>query len=308
MPEPIRIRFGGYSPPETSHSRAAALLREEVARRAGGGVRVEVFWNVLDFGYRAEDLLSMVECGLLTMCYFSTSYLAGRVPELEILDLPFLFRDTAHAHAALDGALGGLLTRSTESRTGYRVLGYWDNGFRHLSNRLRPVRRPGDVRGMRVRLQPNEVHVRTFDLLGAVPVPVDLKPGIAMIASGEVDAQENPLANTVTYGVNRHHRHVTMSGHFYGARGLYVHKASFDAWPEEVRAAVRESAREAVRYQRGAGEETEEQCRRDMEREGVAFVDLTQEERAAFARAVSPILDEARSRLGEKLFSLAASP
>ncbi len=306
MSEPIKIRFGGYSPPDSTHSRAAVHFKEALASRVGGAVEVDHFWNVLDFGYRADDLLSMVECGLLTMCYFSTSYLATRVPELEIVDLPFLFEDEAHAHAAMDGALGNFLTEKTESATDFRVLGYWDNGFRHLSNRLRPVRSPGDLKGMRIRLQPNDVHIKTFERLGAVPVPVDLKIGIEKIVSHDVDAQENPLANTVTYGVTEHHRHITMSGHFFGARGLYAHRGSVDSWPEEVRTAVREAIREAIGVQRELALAKEKELRTGLEAEGVSFVDLTEGERAVFKDTTQPILDDARSRFGEKVFGLIA--
>jgi tripartite ATP-independent transporter DctP family solute receptor len=304
MTSPIEFRIGGYSPPDSTHSRASVHFKESLEKKTVGAVSADIFWNILDFGYRADDLLSMVECGLLTMCYFSTSYLASAVPELEVIDLPFVFEDEGEAHSALDGALGEYLTEKTEERTGFRVLGYWDNGFRHISNRLRPVRTPADCEGMRIRLQPNDVHVKTFELLGAIPVPVDLKEGIEKIISHEVDAQENPLANTVTYGVIEHHRHVTMSGHFFGARGLYIHKNSFDSWDAEVQSAVRESAREAIRTQRALASAKEAELRAQLESEGIEIIDLTAEERAAFAEAVQPVLDDARGRLGDRLFGL----
>ena len=306
MPETLRIRFGGYSPPETSHSRAVVRFAEAIARRTGGAVQTDKAWNVMDFGYGANELLWLVKSGVLTMCYFSTAYLAERVPELAVVDLPFLFEDLGHAHAALDGELGAFLTGCTERRLGYRVLGYWDNGFRHLSNRLRPVRTPADLKGMRVRLQLNEVHARTFRLLGAEPVPTDLKPGIAKIVSGEVDAQENPLSNTMTYGVHKVHNHVTLTGTFYGARGIYAHKATFDGWPAGLQQAVRESVREAILFQREAAEEVEHDYRREMEKLGIAFVDLTPAERDAFQKAAAPILEEAKKKLGGKLLALAA--
>lgn len=306
MGEPIKIRFGGYSPADSTHSRAAVHFKEALARRVGDTVQVDHYWNVMDFGYRADDLLSMVECGLLTMCYFSTSYLADRVPALEVIDLPFLFGSEAHAHAVLDGALGAFLTEKIESRVNYRVLGYWDNGFRHLTNRLRPVHTPADLKGMRIRLQPNDIHAKTFELFGAVPVLTDLKPGIAKIQNGEVDAQENPLANTLTYGVNKHHKHITMSGHFYGARGLYVHKTSFDTWPENVQKAVREAAREAIAFQRKLASEKENEIRAQLEKEGVSFVDLTAKERSAFREAVQPVLNDARRKLGDEMMAMAA--
>ncbi len=307
MTQPIKIRLAGYSPPDSTHSQASIHFKESLEKRLGNAVDVDVYWNILDFGYRADDLLSMVECGLLTMCYFSTSYLTNLFPELyqlEIIDLPFVFENEESAHSALDGALGKYLTEKTEECTGYRVLGYWDNGFRQLSNLLRPVRSPADLEGMRIRLQPNEVHIKTFELLGAVPVPADLKEGIEKIVSHDVDAQENPLANTVTYGVTDHHNHITMSAHFFGARGLYIHKESFDSWPEDVRLAVRDSAQEAIQVQRDLALSKEKALRVQLEEEGVNVVDLTSSERKAFVEAIKPILDEARTRLGEDLFSL----
>lgn len=305
MSGPVRIRFAGYAPPDSTHSRAALRFKESLRQKVGEAVQVDLFWNVLDFGYKLEDLMSMVECGLLTMCYLSTSYLAARVPELEVIDLPFVFENEMRAHAALDGRLGAFLTDRTESRTRYRVLGYWDNGFRHLTNRLRPIRTPSDLKGMRIRLQPNEVHVRTFALLGAIPVPVDLKEGIALIERGEVDAQENPLANAVTYGVSKYHKYVTLSGHFYGARGIYVHRESFDSWPAEVQRAAREAAREAIGFQRRLAADTERELRIRLEKEGLSFIDLTADERSAFVRVVQPVLEEARGRLGSEVLELA---
>ena len=305
MTLPVHIRIGGYSPPDTSHSRAMVLFKEKMGQRLGDDVRIDIFWNVMDFGYGAPDLLAMVECGMLGMCYFSTSYLADRVPELEIVDLPFTFEDSAHAYGALDGALGAHLSERIEAQTGYKSLGFWDNGFRHLSNSLRDVRTPDDCRGLRVRLQPNETHVKTFELLGAEAVPVELKEGIAMIESGQVNAQENPLSNTVTYGVTNHQRRITMSGHFYGARALLAHRESFDAWPAEVRDAALACIREAIDYQREAAQAGEIAIRRSLEEEGVSFVDLSDAERAAFGEATEPIRAEARERLGSALFDLA---
>lgn len=307
MADPVHIRFAGYSPLHTSHSRAALRFGETMRARLGEEIKIDHFWNVLDFGYKAEDLLAMVECGLLTMCYFSTSYLAPRVPDLEILDLPFLFTGLEQAREALDGKLGEFLVQKTEAQTGYRVLGHWDNGFRHLSNRLRPVRTPADCAGLRIRLQPNPIHVKTFELLGARPVAVDLKTALSMIEAGEVDAQENPLANTLTYGVHHHHKHLTLTGHFFGARGLYVHKESFDSWPEAVRAAARDAARDAIQTQRALADAEEEKYRAELEESGVSILALDDEEREAFIQAVAPVVMDARKRLGAGLFALAGA-
>ena len=301
----IQIRMGGYGPRSTTCSRGLKIMGERLEREFGRAVDVKYVWNVLDFGYKASDLLWMAEHGILTLCYQSTSYLADRVPELEFADLPFLFDGLRDARAAMDGKLGAWLRGRVEERIPrYRLLGYFENGYRHLSNRLRPVRAPAELKGMRIRLMPGKVHARSFELLGAIPFSLDLKPGLEAIVSGAVDAQENPLANTVDYGAHKVHRYHTLSGHCYLSRGIYLNRAEFERWPKDLQQGIQGAAREAIATQRELAVAEEETARRAIESAGGEVVELTPAERAAFARAVRPLHDEARSRFGEEVFAL----
>jgi TRAP-type transport system periplasmic protein len=250
MPEPIRIRMGGYGPPTTGFSRALKRIGDRLLTEFGDRIEVKYVWNIMDLGYRAEDILWLVEHGLLTLGYQSSSYLTDRVPELGIVDLPFLFADTRSARAAMDGALGDVLAGKIEERVNFRVLGWFENGFRHISNRVREVRTPADLAGMRIRVLPSKVQARTFELLGAVPMPMDLTQAIEMIVAGTIDAQENPLSNTVTYGVHKFHRFHTLSNHFYISRPIFLHRPAFDAWPADVQRAMRNAITDAITCKR----------------------------------------------------------
>jgi TRAP-type transport system periplasmic protein len=305
MSEPIQIRMGGYGPANTTCSRALKIMGDKLEAQFGKAVDVKYIWNVMDLGYKGGDLLWMAEHGILTLSYQSTSYLADRVAELEFADLPFLFASLEEARAAWDGALGAYLTRKIEERIpGYRVLGYFENGYRHVSNRLHPVHAPEDITGMRTRLMPGKVHARSFELMGAVPFSLDLKPGLEAIVSGTVDAQENPMANTVDYGAHKVHRYHTLTGHCYLSRGIYTNRAEYERWPEELQTGIRRAAREAVLAQRELAVEEEHTARKAIEDAGGEVVELTAEERAAFARAVKPLHDEARARFGNEMFEL----
>src|SRR5580698_1375969 len=134
MANPITIRMGGYGPPTTSFSRSLKLIGDTLIAEFGDRVDVKYVWNIMDFGYRAEEILWLVEDGVLTLGYQSSSYLTGRVPELGFVDLPFLFAKRDRARAAMDGALGKYLAERIEARVNYRILGYFENGFRHISN------------------------------------------------------------------------------------------------------------------------------------------------------------------------------
>jgi TRAP-type C4-dicarboxylate transport system substrate-binding protein len=197
------------------------------------------------------------------------------------------------------------MTRKIEERIpGYRVLGYFENGYRHVSNQLRPVRALADLKGMRVRLMPGKIHARSFELLGTVPFSLDLKPGLEAVVSGAVDAQENPLANTVDYGAHKVHRYHTLTNHCYLSRGIYMNRAEFERWPKELQQGIQRAAREAIVAQRDLAVEEEEVARKAIEAAGGEVVELTPAERAAFSRAVKPLHEEARKRFGDEVFAL----
>ncbi len=306
MTKPVQIRMGGYGPPTTGFSRALKLIGDRLAREFGSELEVKYLWNIMDLGYRAEDILWLVEHGLLTLGYQSSSYLSARVPELGIVDLPFLFPTTQAARAAMDGELGTKLAEKIEERVNFRVLGWFENGFRHISNRMRPLRRPEHLQGLRIRVLPSAIHARTFELLGARPMPMDLSQAIDMIMSGDLDAQENPLSNTVTYGVHKFHRFHTLSSHFYISRPIFLNRAAFVAWPASLQAAMRTAVREAMAWQREFHEIEEKEARQAIEAEGCEMVELTPDEQRGFADAVAGLREQTAKALGPALLRLAA--
>jgi TRAP-type transport system periplasmic protein len=304
MSDPITIRMGGYGPPTTSFSRALKLIGDELTQKFGDRVSIKYVWNIMDFGYRAEEILWLVEDGVLTLGYQSSSYLTDRVAELGFVDLPFLFDRRDAARAAIDGDLGRFLAAKIEQRVNYRILGWFENGFRHISNRLRPIHTPADPKGMRIRVLPSEVQARTFELLGAIPVRCDLTEAIAGIKAGTLDAQENPFANTVTYGVHKFHHFHTVTNHFYISRPIFLHRPSFEAWPADLQEAMRGAISRAVAFQRELAIEEDAEARAAILAEGCEIAELTRAEHAQFRAAVTPLLDDARRTYGSELFDL----
>jgi len=306
MSASIPIRMGGYGPPTTGFSKALKFIGDKLQGRFGDRLAIDYVWNIMDHGHKAEDILTLVENGELTLGYQSSSYLTDRVPELGFVDLPFLFASNAQARASMDGELGAYLVRKTEERIGYRILGWFENGFRHISNRLRPVHVPADLKGMKIRVLPSEIQRRTFELLGAVAMRMDLTEAIAMIKAGTLDAQENPLANTVTYGVHKFHKFHTLTYHFYISRPVFLHRASFDAWPDDLKRAMQGAVAEAVAFQRKLAVEEHDQSRKIIEETGCEIVELTPQEHGAFVAAVAPLTSDARRMYGEAMFKMVA--
>jgi TRAP-type C4-dicarboxylate transport system substrate-binding protein len=304
MANPITIRMGGYGPPTTSFSRSLKLIGDTLLAEFGDRIDVKYVWNIMDFGYRAEEILWLVEDGVLTLGYQSSSYLTDRVPELGFVDLPFLFAERDQARGAMDGALGRFLAQKIEQRVNYRILGWFENGFRHISNRLHPVQTPSDLKGMRIRVLPSEVQARTFELLGCEPLRWDLTEAIAAIKAGTIDAQENPFANTVTYGVHKFHRFHTVTNHFYISRPIFLHRPTFEGWPEDLQRAMRDAVKKAVDFQRGQAFEEDREARAAILAAGCEITELNADQHAQFRAAVAPLLTEARTTYGREMFDL----
>ena len=190
----------------------------------------------------------------------------------------------------------------------YRILGWFENGFRHISNRVRPsARRRRTWRGMRIRVLPSKVQERTFELLGAVPMRMDLTQAIEMIKAGTIDAQENPLSNTVTYGVHKFHRFHTLTNHFYVSRPIFLHRTAFDAWPADLQRAMREAVtdgdRVPARAARAGG------AGRAQGDRGARAARSSSSRRASTTPSPprsQPLLDDARGTYGREMFDLVA--
>jgi tripartite ATP-independent transporter DctP family solute receptor len=302
--KPTRIVMGGYGPATTGFSLALKKIGDRVTAKFGKDVDVKYVYNILDLGYRGEDILWLVESGVLTLGYQSSSYLTERVPDLGIADLPFLFPDTATARTAMDGRLGHVLAERVEAGMDYRILGWFENGFRHVSNKVRPVRVPADLKGLTIRVLPSKVQARTFELLGAVPKIMDLTEAISAVKAGTLDAQENPFFNTVTYGVHNFHRFHTATNHFYLSRPIFFHRPAFDAWPRELQAEMRAAVKDAVAFQRDLHVKEEEDSQAEIRKAGGEILELTPQQHKAFVDAVTPIYGEARAEYSRELLGL----
>ena len=303
MGTPIALTFGGYQPPASIHNQSARRFGELLADKLGDRIRFELIGSVLDLGRPSGDLPVMVEQGELSFCYMSTVRFTGWAPELQLLELPFLVRDRARAWTALDGPLGERLTGRLHATSPFRVLGLWDNGFRHLTNRVRPIHRPEDCRGLRIRTQMSALHGEVFQALGFVPIAADIKQFVAEIGGDTFDAHDNPLTNIYTFGVHRHHRYITLSSHFFGASLLICNADRYRGWPAEVRAAVDEAAPPATALQRRLAASEDEDVLTRLDPRENEVTRLTAGEHAVFVEAVQPVLSRYRARLDPKLFA-----
>lgn len=283
----LDLRIGGYQGATSVHTRAMQDLITHLKRDGRDGAEVAFRANVTDDGQAAADLPPMVGAGELDLCYFSSSYLTTQMPTLNSFEVPFGPSDRRQFYALLDGPAGEKARKEAVSRSPYVILGLWDNGVRHVSNKDRAIRSPSDCQGFRIRTLDNDFHQSVFRALGFSPQTIDVRDLPKAVADGTVDAQENPLTNIVNFNLHKHHRFVTLTAHFFGVALLLCNRAAYESWTERQRDDVVAAADHATACQRRYAEEEDERCLSILRSDGVEVTTLTLAERAAFAAAVA---------------------
>ncbi len=302
----LRITVGGYQPPESVLNRAVGVFSDSLAESLGAttnfGAEVVLQGNMpQSHGIKAADLLTLVESGELTMCYFSASYLEARVPELAVFDLPFVLDDREKAYALFDGAVGKLIKDRFRALTGFELLGFWDYGFRNFTSGVRPIRTPADCAGLTARAMDSDIHKEMFRLLGTEAAHVDVRDLPGAVADGKIELQENALTNFYRFGMHKHHHYVTLTRHLFGLSLFLCHRATFESWPEEVRQAVVRATDDATRAQRGFAATEDDEMVEALRAANNELVFLSDAERNGFIDAMAPIVAQQRAKLGDDL-------
>ncbi len=298
-----RLRFGGYQPERSVHTRAARALDVALREQSAGGLGLDIAAQITSTGRLASDLLAMTESGELDLCYFASSYLAGRIPALGVLDLPFEGADRAAIWRRLDGEAGRLIKDSVARSSDYELLAFWDNGVRHISNRVRPVLHPSDCAGLSIRTLDNAFHKAIFAALGFVPRFIDVKDLGEEVRSRTIDAQENPLTNLVNFDIHKTHRFVSLTGHFFGIALLLGNRAALGQLDRANRAALDHSISRATQIQRELAAAEDCECLRLLEADGVDLVTAGQIDHVAFRACVADVVATETCRLDPVLLA-----
>ena len=266
--------------PITSHYGAGALaFKESFERATGGRYRVNIQRNDNE-----REIIESVQIGTVECYIGSTGPVGNFIPAVRVVDVPFLFRDYAHARGALDSEIGQGLLQQFNARGLVGVI-WMENGFRHLTNSRREVNAPADVRGLKVRTMENQVHMRAFSTLGALPTPMAFSELVPALQQGTVDGQENPIPVIVANNLNQVQRYLTLTGHVYSPALLICNPAMMQRLSAADRAAFLEAARAAQRANRDRVTADENSGIDELRRRGMQVV--TQVDTAAFQQALA---------------------
>jgi tripartite ATP-independent transporter DctP family solute receptor len=265
---------------------ALFFLDRTLQERSGGRHRLQVFHS-RQLGEEKETIEQM-RAGAIDLARVNSASMAGFVPELDVLVLPFLFRSTDHAHRVLDGPIGEEILGKLEAH-GFVGLAFYDSGARSFYNAVRPIRTPEDLKGLRIRVQPSALAIAMVKALGAVPVPLPYGQVATGLSTGLIDGAENNWPSYVSTGHYRAAPHYALTEHTMGPEVLAMSRKAWDGLDAEEQAIFREAAKASSRFMRERWRQREEAARAQAEREG--SVAVTPVDRAPFAAAMAELYD-----------------
>jgi tripartite ATP-independent transporter DctP family solute receptor len=272
--------------------RYAQLVRERTQGR--GSIQIHHSRQLGDERQVVEGL----QLGTVQLTVTSTGPLGGFVPDVNVLDLPFLFRDAAHAYKVLDGDIGRDLLGKFET-VGIKGLAFWENGFRHVTTSKKPVERPADLKGLKIRVMENRVHQAAFRQLGADATPMAWGEVFTSLQQGLLDAQENPIPIVSTFKLYEVQKYLALTAHVYSPAPVLLSKKSWDRMPPDIQKLLLDTAIEVARVQRQLNRTQEQKQIGELKTKGMIIIE--EPDRAAFREAMKPVFEQYQGQFGKEL-------
>ena len=280
---------------QNSHQGVAIdTFAKEVEKRTAGRYKVQTFYNGALGGER--ESIEAVQLGTQELAFSSTGPVPNFVPETKILDVPFLFRDKAHARAVLDGPIGQDLLAKFDAK-GFKALAWAENGFRHMTNSKRDVKAPEDLKGLKMRTMENPVHIAAYKGLGIITTPMAFPEVFTALQQGTVDGQENPLPVIMSAKFSQVQKHLSLTGHVYSPCIFVMNKASFDKLSAADKTAFLEAAKVAVKANRDRVDQDDANGVKELRAQGMTVIDTI--DKAKFAAVLAPVNAEFEKQFGK---------
>ena len=275
-----KLTLGHGAAPGNPRHEAAVLFADRIKAKTNGRIEIQVAHSA-QLGDDAA-MVTALRTGTLDLSANSQGAMANVVPEYAALGLPFLFSDVQKAWQLLDGPIGEDLAKRTAAK-GMVVLGYWDNGIRHITNSKRPIKVPADVKGLKIRTPPDTMTVDIMQALGADTQQIKFAELYVALQQGVVDGQENPLANVASAKLYEVQKYLSLTGHKYEATPFVISKRSWERLSPADQKVFTEAAAEATQLQRKLSKEADDKLAAELKGKGVqvdavdrkAFVEAT---------------------------------
>jgi len=292
----FKIRVANPVAPDHSWGRAAVVFKEELEKLTGGKIGVDVH-HAGALG-KVRETMEMVRMGTLESALGGVAHIQRHIPELGITVLPFLWKDLQRLFEVLDGPLGKELDKRLLA-AGYHNLGYFDNGFRHVTNNRKPIRSVDDLKGLKIRTLPTPVHIAFFKALGAAPTPMDWTELFEALRTGVVDAQENPPAMVYTAKFQEVQKFYSLTAHVNEVGAFVMSKIFYEKLPKDLQLAVDVAAQKTTLWQRVENEKDNQKFLKELEKAGMKINTVPEAELEKFRKIALQVYPDAVKDFGK---------
>ncbi|HUS98257.1 MAG TPA: TRAP transporter substrate-binding protein [Hyphomicrobiaceae bacterium] len=277
-----KLKLGHVGAVGSHFDKASQQFAEMVKSKSGGKVIVELF-PASQVG-NDKDMLQKMKLGQIDF-FIPSSIMSSVTDEFGVWDMPYIIADRAHAKRVLD-ALGPKIFAPAAKAKGVQVLGFWENGVRHITNNVRPIVKPTDLKGVKLRTPRGEWRLKMFKAYGANPTPMSFSEVFTALKTGVMDGQENPLINVWSAKFYEVQKYLSMTGHVYIPAYLVTSPNTFKKWPADVQKVVAEAAKEMEDVARANGQEFDDSLLAKIKAKGVAVNEADKDAFIAASKAI----------------------
>jgi TRAP-type transport system periplasmic protein len=290
------IKFAFQNPPEHPQGQGAKKFADLVAQKSGGKIQVKLFAG----GALGGDVqtVSALQGGTVEMTVLNAGILTAQVKEFAVFDFPFLFANAKEADAVTDGPVGKALLAKLADKN-IIGLGYWDLGFRNLTNSKRPIQKLEDIAGLKIRVIQSPIYVDLFNALGANATPMPFPEVYPALEQKAIDGQENPLTVIRANKFAEVQKHLAITRHVYNPQALIVGKKLWDAMSPAEKKIISDAADEATAFQRQLSRGQADEALADLKKAGMQVTEFTPAELQRVRDKVKPVVDKHAAAVGE---------
>jgi tripartite ATP-independent transporter DctP family solute receptor len=244
------------------------------------------------------EIVGQLQAGITDLLPTTTGPLGQHNPISYALETPYVFLGEKHAYDVLDGPIGERQLKGLEAK-GLIGLAFWENGFRQVTNNVRPIKSPDDFKGIKLRVQQNTLHMNFFKSMGANPVPLPFTEVYNSLATGVVDGQENPFALIATNKFFEQQKYISKTDHVYSAVPVFYSAIKWKALPADVRKLVKDTIVELRTWERNRGAEMQESYIAEIKKK-TEFYEVTSAEKKSFQHAAAEAYKWAKEKYGKE--------
>jgi TRAP-type transport system periplasmic protein len=294
------LRWAQQNSMEHPQGLGAKKFADLVEQKSGGKIKVRVFPG----GQLGGDLqnVSALQGGTLDLMVLNAGLLVGIVKDFAVLDLPFLFNTAQEADAVVDGPVGTKLFDKLPEK-GLVGLGYFELGFRNVTNSRRPIAKAEDFQGIKLRVLQSPLFIDLFNTLGANTVAMPFPEVYTALEQRVIDGQENPVTVIFDTKFQEVQKYLSLTRHIYNAQSVIMSKKTWDRLSDEERKIVQDSLNEAEAYQRQVSREKSLQVLEDLKKAGMQVNEVSPQEIARIREKIKPVIDKYAKEAGEPLMA-----